>query len=112
MDVQNPTCNSWNVQKLRSVPPSTNVFVPCVDPSSAAKTGAVEPRIIVAANAQAKFKVEAVNPLETAATADSKKYAAEVFAEMINLGVAPEDITIVSRAGSDVKTPLVNVYAK
>lgn len=66
----------------------------------------------LAANAQAKFKVEAVNPLETAATADSKKYAAEVFAEMINLGVAPEDITIVSRAGSDVKTPLVNVYAK
>ena len=66
----------------------------------------------LAANAQAKFKVEAVNPLETAATADSKKYAAEVFAEMINLGVAPEDITIVSRAASDVKTPLVNVYAK
>ena len=66
----------------------------------------------LAANAQAKFKVEAVNPLKVAATADSKKYAAEVFAEMINLGVAPEDITIVSKAGSDVKTPLVNVYAK
>ena len=66
----------------------------------------------LAANAQAKFKVEAVNPLKTAATADSKKYAAEVFAEMINLGIAPEDITIISRAGSDVKTPFVNVYTK
>lgn len=66
----------------------------------------------LAANAQAKFKVEAVNPLKTAATADSKKYAAEIFAEMINLGIAPEDITIVSRAGSDVKIPFVNVYTK
>ncbi len=66
----------------------------------------------LAANAKAKFKVEAVNPLKTAATADSKKYAAEVFAEMINLGVAPEDIVIVSKAGSDVKIPLVNVYIK
>lgn len=66
----------------------------------------------LATNAQAKFKVEAVNPLKTAATADSKKYAAEIFAEMINLGIAPEDITIVSRAGSDVKIPFVNVYTK
>ena len=54
MDVQKPTWSSWNVQKLRSVPPSTNVLVPCVDPSSAAKTGAVEPRTIVAANVQAR----------------------------------------------------------
>ncbi len=66
----------------------------------------------LAANAKAKFKVEAINPLKVAATADSKKYAAEVFAEMINLGVAPEDITIVSKAGSDVQIPLVNVYIK
>lgn len=66
----------------------------------------------LSANSQAKFRVEAVNSLQTAASADSKKYAAEVFAEMINLGVAPEDVTIVSRAGSDVKVPAVNVYVK
>lgn len=62
----------------------------------------------------ARFEVVAFKPVNNkkVSTADSKKYAAEVFADMISMGVSPEDIILSAKANNQTKVPQVLVFAK
>lgn len=65
------------------------------------------------ANPRAKFEIVGVNPRVHKKTAeDSKRYAAEVFANIINMGVGPEDIILRARTDNSLKVPEVLVYVR
>ena len=64
-------------------------------------------------NPNAKFLVKGVNPKgKKLSSDDAKKYAADVFADMISLGVSPEKINLSASQDNLLTTPHVLVYIK
>ena len=64
-------------------------------------------------NPNTHFDIVAKNPLTTSAVsvAQAKKYAAQVFADVISMGVVPENISLIAKTEESVKTPQVLVFA-
>jgi len=64
-------------------------------------------------NPNARFLVQGVNPAnKKLSTDEAKKYAAQVFADLISLGVEPQKINLSATQDSLLTSPQVFVYTK